>query len=335
MKICIIGCTGHVGYVFPGLENNSEDRIVGLAPGSAGEEAEKLLEPACKVGGAPEVFADFRRMLEKIRPEIAVVSPQYCDHAKVAAAALDAGCHVFVEKPAATTFADLALVREAHARAGTHLAPMLGLRHEPHFYTAWKMVRDGRIGEVRLITAQKSYRLGQRRDFFRKRETYGGTIPWVGSHSIDLISWFAGREFVSVFAGHSTMHNRDHGELELTALCHFALDDEVLASTNIDYLRPRTAATHGDDRVRVAGTRGVVEVRAGKAWLIEEDTEGEQELALEDPPQIFADFLRAVRGQDKPLLDARDALRVTDACLRARLAADEDRVVYFNEEMTS
>ena len=90
--------------------------------------------------------------------------------------------------------------------------------------------------------------------FFRTRSSYGGTIPWVGIHAIDWIRWFAGREFVTVRASHSTRHNFDHDELEVTALCHFTLEQDVFASANIDYLRPRGAPTHGDDRVRVAGT---------------------------------------------------------------------------------
>ena len=59
-------------------------------------------------------------------------------------------------------------------------------------------MRDGTVGQIRLMNAQKSYKLGRRNEFYKIRSTYGGTIPWVGSHAIDWLYWFSGEKFESV-----------------------------------------------------------------------------------------------------------------------------------------
>ena len=198
----------------------------------------------------------------------------------------------------ATAMEELTVLKREYDRSGAEVAAMFGLRYNPAFYTAWHAVREGKIGEVRLINAQKSYRLGSRPEFFKHRQSYGGTIPWVGSHAIDWVYWFSGQEFVSVMSHHSTMANRGLGSMEMTGLCHFRLTNEVFASVNIDYLRPSTAETHGDDRVRVAGTRGVIEVRHGRVYLISEEEQGTRELSLMETDGIFLDFARQVRGKE-------------------------------------
>ena len=211
---------------------------------------------------------------------------------------------------------------------GLHFGAMMGLRYDPAFYTAWRAVQEGAIGAVRLINAQKSYKLGRRDAYYRDRATYGGTIPWVGVHAIDWIAWFSGAAFESVYATHSTQFNHDNGDLEVSALCHFTLHGEIFASASIDYLRPSTAHTHGDDRVRVMGTEGAIEVRDGAVYLINGETDGEVVLPMACERQVFQDFVEHVEGKTTALLGADEVFAVTEACLLARQSADEGRVVH-------
>lgn len=204
---------------------------------------------------------------------------------------------------------------------------MFGLRYKPWFMTAWKSVRSGMIGDIRMLNAQKSYKLGLRQEFFKHRNTYGGTIPWVGSHAIDWVYWFSGEKFRSVYATHSRKYNKDHGELEVTALCHFTLTNEIFASVSVDYLRPEQAPTHDDDRLRVVGTKGIIEVREHKVFLINGECSGIKELPLLPEEEIF-DFLKQAKGQGECLVSAEESFYITEACLRARQSADEGKVLF-------
>jgi predicted dehydrogenase len=329
MKICIIGSSGHYGYALDAIKEDPRCKVIGIAPGSDGENMGGLIKGLSRIGLCPPLYEDYRTMLDELKPDIAVVNCHFGDHARVALDVLERKIHLFIEKPIATTLEDLDLIKDAYQKSGVTLATMLGIRYTPHFLTAWQSVKQGSIGKVRLMNAQKSYKLGLRSEFYKHRDTYGGTIPWVGSHAIDWMYWLSGEKFVKVFATHSRKYNRDHGDLEITALCHFVFTNEVFGGVNIDYLRPMEAPSHDDDRIRIAGTRGVIEVRDKKVYLINDGAQGIQELQLLPEGQIFADFMKQVRGEDKCMVSAEDSFVVTEACLKARLSADKNEVVYF------
>jgi predicted dehydrogenase len=328
IQVCIIGSSGHFGYVLDGLREVPEARLVGVAPGSPGETMDKVLAGASRLGAAPRLFDDCLDMLDELRPDVAAVACHFGDHARVAAEVLKRGIHAFVEKPVATTYSDLRMLRDVYAAGDARLAAMFGSRQMPHFRTARQAVREGAVGDIRLIQAQKSYRLGTRDAFYRQRSSYGGTIPWVGSHAIDWVRWIGGETFESVLAMHSTRDNKDHGELETTALCHFRMTNEVFASVSLDYLRPPTAPSHGDDRIRIAGTEGVLEVRDGRVLLMNGREPGIRELPLLPKEDLFPAFIRQLDEEDGRV-SAEDAFAVTEACLKARQSADEGRQVLF------
>lgn len=331
MKLCMIGDRGHNGYVLDGLQAMPHVRVAGLSPGTEEDDVDRLQAWCDEHGHRPRVFAGYRRMLDEVEPGVVSVCGPFELHAQMCCEAFRRGIPVFCEKPVATTLADLQALRGAQAQAGVHFAGMMGLRYEPAFHTAWRAVQEGAVGTVRLVNTRKSYKLGRRPAYYRRRETYGGTIPWVGSHAIDWILWFSGESFLSVYATHSAQHNHGHGDLEVSALCHFALTNQVFASASIDYLRPANAPTHGDDRIRVAGTGGVIEVRGGKVFLINDEADGEQTLPPACDRQIFCDFVEHIEGKTTALLGAEETLAVTEACLLARQSADEGRIVTFRQ----
>jgi len=329
MKVCIVGATGHTGYVFKGIRGQRDVELIGVAPGSPGETVDDLLHIARESGHVPKKFAHYLEMLDTQNPDIVAIACHFNDHAAIVVEALNRGIHIFVEKPVATTLEDLENVRKAYKQSDVHLAAMFGIRYESWYITAKKLLQDGKIGEIRLMNAQKSYKLGRRSEIFRKRETYGGTIAWVGSHAVDWMYDLSGEPFHSVFATHSTRANNSLGDLETTGLCHFTFRNEVFGSVSVDYLRPKQAPSHDDDRIRIAGTRGVLDIRDGKVFLVNDDLPGIREVPLLLEREIFADFLQQVRGKSKCMVSAEQSFMVTEACLKARLSADEGRIVYF------
>ncbi len=329
MKVCFIGVRGHTGYVLDSLAEMPRVAVTGVCAG-CDDDVSPLVEACQTLGQAPQIFADWRRMLDRAEPDVLVVAGPFEKHAEICAEAFGRGLHVFCEKPVAMTLKELAMLRAAHAASGVHFAAMMGMRYDPAFYAAHVAVVAGAVGQIRLINTRKSYKLGQRAEFYRHRDTYGGTIPWVGSHAIDWIHWFAGRPFESVYATHSTAHNRDHGELETSALCQFTLADDIVASASIDYYRPDGAPSHGDDRIRVAGTDGVIEVVDGQITLIGAD--GAEILRPHRDRWIFEDFVNQVEGRGPALIGPADTVAVAEACLLARQSADEGRVISFDRE---
>jgi predicted dehydrogenase len=328
MKVCVVGSTGHVGYVFEGLGQMPEVDIIAAAPGSKGENIESLCSTISRYGYAINRYGDYIRMLDMEKPNIVVVACYFGDHAKVSVEALKRDMHVFSEKPLATTYEDLDKLKQAYKNSNALIGGMFGLRYTPCFLTAKKVVEEGAIGEIRLMNAQKSYKLGNRGENYKNHKSYGGTIPWVGIHAIDWLYWFSGKKFLSVSASHSSMYNRGHGELEVSALCHFVMQDEIFGSVSIDYLRPSQAPTHADDRIRIVGTRGIIEVMNDRVFLINDEPREQPEMNMVSGKSVFADFINYIKGQSS-LISAEDAFIVTEACLKARESADRNSIVFF------
>ncbi|NGO51485.1 Gfo/Idh/MocA family protein [Allomesorhizobium camelthorni] len=87
--------------------------------------------PLPKELGAYEIRRSFEDALRDLRPDVASINTYSDSHADYAVMALEAGCHVFVEKPLATTIADAERVVAAAKANGRKLVIGYILRHHP------------------------------------------------------------------------------------------------------------------------------------------------------------------------------------------------------------
>lgn len=326
MKICFIGASGHSSAVARS-GRLAAVTPAGIAAGSKGESIDNMYKYLCGAGHSPEKYDDYIKMLDELRPDAVIVDNYYGDHAAASIEALKRGAHVLADKPLATTLDDLDKLKKEQAKSGRQIAAMFTMRFETEFRAAHQIVKSGQIGDVRIINAQKSYRLGARPDFYKSRKSFGGLIPWVGIHAIDLIYLMTGKQFAYIDASCSSQSNANHGDLDVTAAANFILEGDILATVTIDYLRPSAAPSHGDDRLRVVGSSGIVEVLKNKVTLI--DKEGERELALtadshHTHTDMFADFLDYIDGRES-LLNTEEAFYITETAIRAQISADEKR----------
>ncbi len=308
MKICFIGCSGHAEHTYEEMKTCPDARFVGMAAGSEHEKPAAVWQS--RVGA---IYDSWETMLDETKPDVAVVSPVFGYTGKFIIECAKRGIDVFAEKPIAASMEELAQVEEAVLSSGIHFSAMHYLRYEPTFYHARKLVQAGAIGQVRMITAQKSYKYGTRPQWYAERDLFVGTIPWVGMHAFDWLYAFSGKKFLSVNALHS-------GNPEQVALCQFRMEDGIMASVNIDYCRPAAAPTHADDRLRIVGTEGVLEVRRDHYTLITADAV--REFAPEPAPKLAVEFLNKCED-----VSAADALYLTKVALAARDSADANKEI--------
>ena len=97
------------------------------------------------------VFTDLRAALAETSPDLAVIATYTDTHADYAIAAMEAGAHVFVEKPLAATVADAARVVDTAARLNRKLGVGYILRHHP----SWQRL----IAEARGLGGPYVFRL--------------------------------------------------------------------------------------------------------------------------------------------------------------------------------
>ena len=327
-KVAMIGTRGHYRTVLREMESMPALRVVALADG--GDTVAPIAEWCREHAHAPRKFDDYRAMLDDARPDALVVCGPFEAHASMCIDAVERGIHVITEKPAALTLAELDELSAACERNPSVLvAGMMFSRYDAGFWTAKQLIAGGAIGDVRLMNARKSYRLGKRDAHYHARDRYGGTIPWVGSHAIDWVMWMSGQRFTRVYATHSSRDNGGNGTMERSALCHFTLEGERFASVSVDVFRPANAPTHGDDWIRVVGTAGVLEARPDSVTLINAENDGSKPVPVGCDRHFLREFVDHVEGRETTAIDTPATLRLTRACLLARQSADEGRVVEF------
>lgn len=326
LKIVYIGNKGHhSANVNSAIKGDVRFNTTAVAPGDLDEDIDGFYEYLQEDSPDIKKYYSYQEMLQNEKPDVAVISPRFDLTAKICMECARRKIHIIAEKPVALNLKDLSSLEKAVKESGVCFTAMHFLRFQGEFYGAIQAVKRGEIGQVRLVNAQKSYKLGKRDDFFKNKETYGGTIPWVGIHGLDLIYSVTGPIFTKVYASQSTVGNMNHGDLEASCLCHFTLENGVAASLSIDYLRPAEALTHGDDRLRVVGTEGIVEVKDGILTI----TNGKG-INVPDTPNdenIVMGFLEEVMGKKECELPAEEIFYITKVALIAREAAQREEVL--------
>lgn len=325
MHVAVIGGSGHYPYVLSGVAARDDISLLSIAPGTKGESLANL-ESACdKLGLTPCRFGDWRELLDSTNIDIAAINPWYCDSAAISMECLRRGISVYSEKPVATEIAELDALEAAYRKSSADLGCMLDGRHTPWLRTIQKAVSQGEIGTIRLLHGQKSYRMGVRTGVYEKRASYGGMLTWIAIHPLSWFRYLLESDPVWLSAQTDDAYNRGFGELETTGCILARYEGGVLATINADFYRPDASARHDDDRIRVTGTKGMLEAIDGRVYL--ENESPRRELPLEKAENPFLFFADAL-GTPSAKQQAETAFAVSRTSLLSRDIADKARSSY-------
>ncbi|MGD9647178.1 MAG: Gfo/Idh/MocA family protein [Pirellulales bacterium] len=180
-RVAVIGSTGRGDYGH-GLDVMWRDvprtEVVAVADDNAAG-----LTAAAKRIGVERAFADYRQLLDEVKPDIATIAMRWIDrHAEIATACAERGIHVYMEKPFCRTLAEADAVIRACEMTHTRLALAHTTRYSPLFDRIGKLLGDGAIGQVLEYRGRgKEDRRG------------GGEDLWVlGSHIMNLMAEYGG-----------------------------------------------------------------------------------------------------------------------------------------------
>lgn len=326
MNVVSIGGFGHSVMVFNDMVDMDGIQLVGMAPAYPGEDVSHFASHPVCTGAAH--FNSVAELLEVTQPAVAIISTRLDCIPKAIIAAANAGCHIITEKPLALDPETLDSVRQAITENGVSLMAMLSMRSEPEFVTARALYSSGAIGEVVLVNGRKSYKYGTRPQWFGDAELYGGTIGWVGIHAVDFINFVTGMEFTQVASMKGNFAHAERAACEDNCALVLAMANGGHATVSVDLFRPEAAPTHGDDWIRVVGTKGIIEARTsdGTCNVIAEDGEMKDIPLLPKAP-IFREFLQSIANGNPSTRETDIAFHLTQTCLIARDAAEKKSVL--------
>ena len=327
----------------------------------AAAEVEKL------TGQAPKKYKDYRELLDKEKPEIAIVATPDHWHALGAIAAAEHGAHVYVEKPVSHTILEgRAMVNAARAsktvmQVGTHR------RVSPHNISAQKFLKDGRAGKVGMVRAFVHYGGGpgkpvpdsdpppgldwdfwcgpapyrpfyksiHPRGFRRFLDYANGQLGDWGIHWLDQVLWWAEEQWpkkVSSTGARRVL--RDHTDVPDTQVVHYEFD-AFTAVWEHRFYGANNAEKHNVG-CYFYGTEGTLHLGWLDGWTFY-PVNSKKPVIHEAPqlhkpdeqniPELWADFLDAIHAGRRPVCDIEIGHRSTSMSLLGMLSMKLGRSV--------
>ncbi len=274
-------------------------------------------ELAAKFGVAH--FTDHRALLD-LRPELVTIAAPTSQHYGLACDALDAGCHLLIEKPVSD---DLGKARELIARAakaGRSIAVGHIERFNPAVQELKRMVDAGELGEVLTVN---NLRVGP----YHGRILDTGIVLDLGTHDVDLISHLLGQRAFSVFA---TAIQRKHNH-EDHAVLQMAFPDSHTGIIETSWLAPYRARN-----IFLVGTEhfALCDLMNQLILVYENNPDGANLLAgLRNVPageplkNELESVVQSVLDGSPPVCTAEDSIYALSVCLAALQSIETGQAV--------
>lgn len=320
--VLLVGC-GAISkkHILAVLDNSETLTLAGVCDVDSGK-AEQAA--AAYVHGAgnesPAVYTDTGKALEEIKPDICAVATSSSYHAPLAMQALEAGCHVVLEKPMALSTADAQALIDTAERLNRKLAVCYITRYAPHVRKVKRYIDEGRFGRIFHVSANIYWNRGN--DYYRQApwrgtwEKDGGTLMNQCTHAMDLQQWFLGSD-VKRIHGVTRKYLRPIESEDFGSAILECENGAVGTVTGTVDVFPKNLSSElaifGEKGTAVFGGTHMIDV---KAWRFD----GEEEYVpdKESPAgytALYADMVRSIDTDQTPLVDGREGKKSLEAVL--------------------
>ena len=260
--------------------------------------------------GVPMVTTDANEVLNDKDVDAVMIATRHDLHAPLTLRALEAGKHVFVEKPMGLTTAECEPIVNAVRRAGLLLSVGFNRRFSPHAVRAKEQLRNR---DPKTIIYRVNAGALPAEHWLRDPVEGGGRLTGEGVHFFDFMRWLANADPVDVRAGSAMLH----GETDPDNLC--AAVSFADGSLGVLVYVSSGHADLGKERVEVfSGGRTVVlddfrslDVHGGGAAA------HKSRIVEKGHREILDNFYRAIRGEEALGVTAQDGLWATWCAERA------------------
>jgi predicted dehydrogenase len=324
----------HLGDYFGSLAKIEEVEAVALADpsGATVAQARKALGAKLK-----EPFKDTGEMLRQFQPQMVMVSLEAALAPPQIDAALEAGCHVFAEKPSCVRAEDFAPLVQKAQRKHRHLMMAFANRLHAPASEARRLIQEGKLGkvygvEVHLISDQTRLKAPSYRKtwFASKARAGGGSLSWLGIHWVDLALYVTGRKVQQV-AGFAGVVGGQPLDVEDAAVLAVRFDNGAFGTMTSGYYLDKGYHSH----VQVWGENGWLKLatveEAPLEWYSNKDAKDAKVQRFEYPKgeRGYLPFVRAAvrasAGLDEAPVTGEETLHVLKTVFALYQAAQSGR----------
>lgn len=183
-----------------------------------------------------KTFADWRVLIQEPDLDVIAIVTVPDTHMEMANACMEAGKHVFIEKPLAATIADAQSILATRDRTGRIAAVDFIMRFNPLIRELKKLSRLGVFGRLRRVDVEnyaQDESLGQEH-WFWDQERSGGILVEHGVHFIDLVHFL---NPAKVLAVNGLKHDRNERQ-EDQILANAVYEGGLIATHYHSFARP-------------------------------------------------------------------------------------------------
>ncbi len=273
-----------------------------------------------------EFFADPAELLEQV--DAVIICSENSRHREFTELAAKHGCHVLCEKPIATTLEDGQAMIDACRQAGVKLQIAFPVRFVTPVIRVKEMLYRGSIGDVVAIVGTNQGQMPG--GWFADRELAGGGAVMDHTvHVVDLIRWFLGKEFVSVYAEVDTM--LWDVDIDDCGMLSMELEDGTIVTQDPSWSRPLSFPTWGNVTMRIVGTKGIIDLDAfAQNFVVYDDTQNkisERSFAEDMDLGLIQDFIQMIVDDREPSITGLDGLKALEVALAAYRSAQEKKPI--------
>ncbi|HHW7507825.1 TPA: inositol 2-dehydrogenase [Mannheimia haemolytica] len=286
--------------------------------------------------GIPEVYDDYKKILQDPEIDAVLVCSSTNTHAPISIEAAQAGKHVFCEKPVDADPAKIREVLAAVEKAGVKFQVGFNRRFDHNFKAIKDRVAAGDIGEPHVIRVTSRDPEAPPIEYVK---VSGGMFFDMTIHDFDMIRYLSGSEVEEVFAVGTVLVNPEIGKAGDIDTAVITLKLKNGAIGVID--NSRKAAYGYDQRAEVFGSKGAIHITndTGSTAVFS----GENGVVAEKPKyfflerymQSFADeiscFVDSVVNDKPTLVNGNDGLQPVLIALAAKKSLEENRPVKLSE----
>ncbi|MEX0746133.1 MAG: Gfo/Idh/MocA family oxidoreductase [Phycisphaeraceae bacterium] len=203
LRIAILGCGGFAGVHAQRLRSNDDVQIVALCDVSGEVTASYCEKHLTDYAPAPRCFTDAAKMYAATEPDAVFICTPHTMHFDHAMQAIDAGCHVFIEKPMVTEAEQAHTLKARADESGKIVVVGYNSSCTPEFQYVRETIRTGRLGKLELVIAHLSqgWKKGTTGTWRQDPALSGGGQAYdSGAHLLNSLVWSIESDIDQVFA---------------------------------------------------------------------------------------------------------------------------------------
>ena len=236
-------------------------------------------------------YGSYSEVIDDPEVDLIYVATPHSHHFDVTKEALEKGKPCLVEKAFMANKAQAQVIVDLARRNKVFLAEAIWTRYQPALGMVRSIIREGRIGTPRLVTATLGYSMGEKERIVRP-DLCGGALLDLGVYTLNFVRMFCDAPIVSM----RSQCVKSNTGMDLSNAISLVLGDGILANIQ------SSASCVGDNIGVIAGTEGNV---------IIDNVNNPQRITVNGPDRVFVEEIpvpKQITGYEYQFVACRDAI---------------------------